>query len=108
VQALDSAASNAYYVPSSDGPCFFDRLEDKTEPSTSCVSQAVSPSGFITLVNTRELAEQGLEVDSDASVIDYYYFNATRTPGLHVNESMLAWLTLDAVHAAVYGVVLEP
>ncbi|MEM0475446.1 MAG: hypothetical protein QW343_01500 [Candidatus Norongarragalinales archaeon] len=109
VSALDAAALNASFVAASDGPCFFDRLENKKTLSASCAAQAASPPGLETLVNTQQLAQQGLEVDANASVIDHQYFSEPpHASGYAVNGSAFSWLKLDTAHAQLYGVELKP
>ena len=117
--ALDAAVTNASYVPASEAPCFFDRLEGNTNASQLYAQQAIANSGvnpgIETFVNTLELYNQGIDVDANASIIDHEYFNATvpcnpstRPCGSSVNQSTISWLKLDCSHAAVYGVTLIP
>jgi hypothetical protein len=105
--ALDAAASNAWYVPSSDAPCFFDRLEGRLELSQRYADESAFNPGVESFVNTLDLSQQGVEVFDNASVIDYDYFDEPRPAGFAVNGSSLSWLKLDATHADFYGVELE-
>jgi hypothetical protein len=107
-EALDAAASNASYVPSSHAPCFFDRLEGRKTLSAKYAAQSRFNPGIESFVNTLDLSQQGMDVQSNASVIDHYYFDLPQQLGSAVNGSGFAWLKLDAEHAVVYGVTLEP
>lgn len=62
-----------------------------------------SPYGFESLVDTEEMMAQDLDVDADATVVDYLYFNGTRATVCSI-QTLPSRIILDAASASRYGV----
>lgn len=96
VSALDDAITNKYYLPSSAGPDFLNRLEGKF---------TASAQGLETLVDVNELLAQDLRV-YNRSMVDWNYFNNSVVEGnvSSVNGSSHPLFLTDCALAARYGV----
>lgn len=93
VSNLLSHAENSYYINSTTGPSFLDRLEGKTSSN---------PDGIESLVYLPSLSSQGISV-KDKSVVDYLYFS-NDNPDSHNIQGMPSWFKLDDSHLEIYNV----
>ena len=91
---LTLQSQNTYYIASSTGPSFLDRLQGKT---------SANPNGIESLVYLPELSSQGLIIYSK-SCVDYIYFNPSDDPISHNIQGMPSWFKLDEPHIVVYNV----
>jgi hypothetical protein len=84
---------NTYYIESSSGPSFLNRLEGKT---------TASPNGIESLIYLPALSSQGITT-LDKSCVDYIYFSSNN-PSSHNIQGMPGWFKLDDAHLTVYNV----
>ena len=74
---------NSWYVNSTKGPSFFDKLEGKNY----CSYCNGKDFGLETFVNKNDLLWLGIEIGEDYSNIDYLYSNKTFGTDIGLNES---------------------
>ncbi len=92
---LDSMISDKLYVPDSDAPDFFNRLEGNL---------SASPYGIETIVNINEFIAQDIPIHNQSHV-DHLYFNSSLSDkGHQVTSVSNSWLRLDCAHAVLFGV----
>jgi len=88
-------AQNSYYINSTLGPSFLDRLEGKTSPNIY---------GIESLVNLDKLSSKGIST-RDKSVVDYIYFSGANPAACNVIPvGMPFWFKLDNAHLSIYQV----
>lgn len=85
---------NFYYTSNPQAPSFLMRLEGNVSNS---------PYGIESLVNLLKLGEQGLEINSESSVVDYHYWNCDYNGDYRINFTP-SWFKLDNNHLAKYQV----
>ncbi|MCX6815973.1 MAG: hypothetical protein NT120_03930 [Candidatus Aenigmarchaeota archaeon] len=100
-QNLDYAVAKKFYMRSTSGPSFLDRLEGRLTIGPKY--QGITNIGLETIVNLPELQANGLPVKQDQSAVDYLYFDTAMQSGTPVNSSY-SWLRLDAEHKVKFGV----
>lgn len=93
VSNLTNHSANSYYIESATAPSFLQRLEGKTTSDTQ---------GIESLVNLRELSQQGMIIEQK-SVVDYIYFSSNN-PTSYKISGMPAWFWLDTPHLSTYQV----
>jgi len=93
---LSNHVEGKYYINSSDGPSFIDRLEGKK-------TESVEGTGIESLVYLPDLSAQGIPV-KDKSVVDYIYFSVSDPDPLTTPDGMPDWFKLDDPHVLIYGV----
>ncbi|MCX6777360.1 MAG: hypothetical protein NT157_00565 [Candidatus Micrarchaeota archaeon] len=115
-ESVTSVMINGYYVPSKDGPCFLERLENKTyHIEDSCPGAGIESLVDLDVFPSDKRSEYRLYKENHSSV-DYMFFNGTitqwqlETSGLSgcnvtgITDSY-PWFRLDNnTHAADYGV----
>ena len=101
---VDYLVSTGYYLNSTLGPSYLDRMEGKTFQQVKYSSQTIRQIGMESIVDIQRLLQVGLTVSSNQSDVDYEYFNTTTIAGCAVVGSSNSWLKLDIDHAAQYGV----
>jgi hypothetical protein len=106
LQNFDKATTDRFYMPSSEGASFLDRLEGRTTISDDY--ENFTNIGLETIVDLPQLQANGLSVKTNQSAIDYMYFDSIGQPGYAVNNSIHAWLRVDANHATVYNITIKP
>ncbi|MFH1641419.1 MAG: hypothetical protein ABIC04_00810 [Nanoarchaeota archaeon] len=94
VSNLVTHLQRSYYTSSTDGPSFLQRLEGNFTSSEF---------GIESLVNLKKLNDQGLQVDTSSSVVDYHYWNSDGNGDYRINFTP-SWFRLDFDHLAVYEV----
>jgi hypothetical protein len=104
VARVEQATLSGWYLSSSDGASFFDRLEGRITASDKYRALSPNPIGLETLVNVQEISSKGIPVKENQSIVDYYYFNDSTITGYPLNGSSYSWIKLDEEHAAKYGV----
>ncbi|MFH1779538.1 MAG: hypothetical protein ABH803_00130 [Candidatus Micrarchaeota archaeon] len=97
--AVSSAISLQWYVPSNSSPGFLERLEGKTY-------LVYASDGMESLVNVEDFITQGLSIKANQSHVDYLYFNETTPNGFTLNATGFAWplFNIDEENALKYGV----
>ena len=90
---LTGHLENSYYINSSLGPSFIDRLEGKT---------TASENGIESMVYLPKLSNSGISV-LDKSCIDYIYFSSSNPVSYRVS-GMPSWFKIDDAHLDVYNV----
>jgi hypothetical protein len=85
---------NSYYLANDDAPSFLMRFENDLSSS---------PYGIESLVDLKKLSDYGLEIDEDASIVDYHYWDGDNNGDYRVNFTP-SWFKLDANHLAIYNV----
>lgn len=85
---------NSYYTFNQQAPSFLMRFENNLSNS---------PYGIESLVNLRKLNEQGLDINSGSSVVDYYYWAGIGNGEYRV-ELTPGWFRLDEFHLEKYQV----
>ncbi len=105
--AFDNFASKAWYVPSSTGPSFLDRLEGKFYAQSKYSSQTPALIGLDSMVNITEFEIRGLPVRHNQSTLDYHFFNSTTIYGYKITGSSLPLQRLANGTNASYGVYLD-
>ena len=103
VSSLDNAVGNHFYMASSQGPCFLDRLEGRLGISTGCMNAL---AGMESIVDLQDLISKGIPPRTSQTNVDYLYFDSAYHAGYPVNGTSYGMLKLDDEHAALYGVVL--
>jgi hypothetical protein len=98
---FDNAVDARYYMASSLGPSFLDRLEGRLANSGK-----YGGGGMETIVFLPDLQANGITVKAGQSDIDYLYFDSSAHSGSNVQGSSHAWLKIDPVHAAIYNLTL--
>lgn len=106
VQAVDISVASRFYMNSSAGPSFLERLEGKLTRAVKY--ENYTWIGLETFVNLPELQANGLPVKGNQSSLEYLYFSSSAFGGQLVNQSSYNWLRLGAGDAARYGVTLLP
>ena len=95
VSNLNDHLGNSYYITSTTGPSFLNRLEGNI---------IANPQGIESLVNLQNLSSQGISV-KQKSVVDYIYFSTNNPTNCNVQPSgMPSWFRLDNEHLATYEV----
>ncbi|MBN1793143.1 hypothetical protein JW826_05660 [Candidatus Woesearchaeota archaeon] len=91
--------NNSFYIENTKAPSFLMRLSGNFSPS---------PYGIESLVYLPELDTQGVEYDSDKSLVDYVFFtNLTGYALLACDvDNMPSWFKIDLNHTAEYEVDL--
>ncbi len=107
VNTVDNAIYGEFYMNSSEGPSFFDRLEGKLRLSQRYKDMSQYQVGLETFVNLQELSQRGLDVRTNQSCVDYYYFNSTKITGKELSGSDNDWFKIDNYHAGVYNVTSD-
>lgn len=102
VTLLDQAVANKWYIPSSSGATWLDRLEGRIENS-GAYAPLNSSFGLESFIYAPDFEYEGI-LEANKSMLDYVYFNATFTEGFNVTNSSLIWLRLDADTKSRYGV----
>ncbi len=97
VSNLINHVENSYYLTSSTGPNFLERLEGKTSPVLN-----PNPYGIESLVYLPEFINQSI-ITKDKSVVDYIYFS-DNNPTTRNILGMPNWFRLDENHIDVYNV----
>lgn len=97
-QGFDDAVRYGFYMPSSEGPGFLDRLEGRLR------NGKYGNTGLESVVYLPSLQANGLAIKEDQSNIDYLYFDPTIYPGTAMNQSFYSWLRIDSTHMAVYNI----
>ncbi|MFH1400079.1 MAG: hypothetical protein ABIH41_01040 [Nanoarchaeota archaeon] len=91
--------NSSLYIPSRSAPSFIQRFEGDLTPS---------PAGIESLVNLQVLADQGVPIDNNRSVVDYLYFGLNDTANYCDIQNMEFppeyWFILDKAHSDVYQV----
>lgn len=95
IQNLDNHLNNKYYINSTNGPSFIDRLEGKD-------TESVEGTGIESFVYLPDLSAQGIQV-KDKSVVDYIYFSVNN-PSASTVSGLPSWFKLDDSHKIFYGV----
>ena len=92
---LTNHLNNSYYINNSLAPSFLDRLQGKLTPS---------PYGIESLVNLKELSDQGITVQSK-SCVDYIYFSGSN-PQVYTIAGMPSWFRIDnqSGRLAIYNI----
>ena len=90
----------AYYASNPDAPSFLMRFENNSESSSCC--------GIESMLDLKKLEEVGFqpsEINTESSIIDYYYWNAEENAEYMVNISGTpTWVKIDSGHIAKYMV----
>jgi len=93
VSNLLDHVTNSYYISSTSGPSFLDRLEG---------NNIASVNGIESLVYLPDLVTQGIPIESK-SVVDYIYFSSDNPTSFGV-VGMPSWFRIDDEHVDIYGV----
>ncbi len=93
---LDDTINEEYYVASSGGPGFLDRLELHFNNTRVY--------GLETIVSLPELQDKSLPAYSNTTLVDYLYFQNATVAGKGVRGLYYTWFKVDAAHEALYGV----
>ncbi|MBI5159305.1 hypothetical protein HY992_04250 [Candidatus Micrarchaeota archaeon] len=107
VNEVDAAIQNNYYVESTNGPSFLDRLEGKLLASASHAHAENASIGMESVLYLPGMQAQGIKVKESQTIVDYLYFNETETRGYPVLNSTYPWLKLDQETALNYNVSLN-
>ena len=94
---LTGHALNSYYLASTSGPSFLNRLQGISSGNDN---------GIESLVNLQELSQQGIVV-KEKSVVDYIYFLSVNEASCNDAPSgMPSWFRLDSEdgHLSTYQV----
>jgi hypothetical protein len=83
-----------FYTTNTDAPSFLMRLENDLGPS---------PYGIESLVDLVRLNKQGLEINDESSIVDYYYWDESDNGDYRINFTP-SWFKLDAGHLSRYNV----
>ena len=94
VDNLIAHIDNFYYSANPDAPSFLMRFENDLSSS---------PNGIESFVNLVKLSEFGLEIDDEASVVDYHYWDGVSNGDYRINFTP-SWFKIDAGHLAKYNV----
>jgi hypothetical protein len=94
VSRLLTHTYNSYYLANPDAPSFLMRFENDLSSS---------PHGIESLVNLKKLGDFGLEIDEEASIVDYHYWDGDNNGDYRVNFTP-SWFKLDANHLVIYNV----
>lgn len=86
VDNLISHTENSYYVASNTSPNFLMRLENNL---------SASPYGIESLINVKKLNDFGLSINTEASIVDYYYWQDYNNGDYRINGTP-SWFKLDA------------
>ncbi|MFH1200226.1 MAG: hypothetical protein V1708_04105, partial [Candidatus Micrarchaeota archaeon] len=106
-EAVDNATLRKWYVNSSEGPSFLDRMEGRLFVSGYYANMSANQTiGLDSFVNLTEISGAGIAVDSNKTIVDHLYFNGSDYDAWPVNGSAISWMKLDEAHAAIYGVQL--
>jgi hypothetical protein len=105
VQNFDSAVTYKFFMPSSDGASFLDRMEGRLR-SSGKYNLTGAVTGLETVVSLPELQANGFTIKSGQSDMDYLYFDPAAYPGSPVVNSTHSWLRIDPAHAATYNITL--
>ncbi|MBI5224666.1 hypothetical protein HY989_02255 [Candidatus Micrarchaeota archaeon] len=107
VSDVDSLTSTGYYLNSTLGPSYLDRMEGKLFQQSKYVSQTNRQIGLESIVDIQKLLQVGQTISANQTDVDYQYFNSTFIQGCAVVGSSTSWLKLDATHATQYGVSIS-
>lgn len=95
---LQNFLNGTYYVESVDAPSFLMRFEG---------DNSASENGIASLVNLRILGDQGVNIETGKSVVDYVYFNANSTNNYCNISGMIFdpnWFIVDQANANLFEV----
>ncbi|MFH0971072.1 MAG: hypothetical protein V1835_00745 [Candidatus Micrarchaeota archaeon] len=104
VSNCDIAIANETYMSSNDGASFFDRMENKTVIQPKYSSLSPNTIGLESFANVQRIAQVGVPVKVNQTVVDHLYFNGTAVDGCTVVGSSYSWFRLDLAHNATYNV----
>jgi len=105
-EAVDNATDLKWYMASSEGPSFLDRMEGRLHVSPRYAAMTANPIGLDSFAGLQEFSGAGIAIDLNKSVVDHMYFNATHYDAWPVDGSNITWMKLDEQHATIYGVAL--
>ncbi|RLG22035.1 hypothetical protein DRN74_01325 [Candidatus Micrarchaeota archaeon] len=107
VADVDDAIDNKWYMNSSEGPSFFDRLEGRLRLSDRYKTMSDRQIALETFVDLQELSSKGITVKTNQSCVDYLYFNSSKINGKALSGSSHPWFKIDDYHASVYNVTSD-
>lgn len=107
VDEVDAAVENNYYVQSTNGPSFLDRLEGKLQATVFHAHTPNATVGLESVLYLQGMQAQGLEIKTNQTIVDYLYFNESETRGYPALNSSYPWLKLDEQAASSYNVSLN-
>ncbi|RLI97707.1 MAG: hypothetical protein DRP00_03675 [Candidatus Aenigmatarchaeota archaeon] len=84
IENLKEHLRNSFYIPSSKGASFLDRLEGRLEVQEKYQSQSDRIIGMESLVNKNYLLTLDLSVDSEKTNVDHLYFSDSPHPGFRI------------------------
>ncbi|HZX44150.1 MAG TPA: hypothetical protein VFF28_00550 [Candidatus Nanoarchaeia archaeon] len=85
--------NHSYYSANPAAPSFLMRLKNDLGPS---------PYGIESMVDLLKLSKQGLNIDEDSSIIDYYYWQGSSNGDYRVNQTP-SWFKIDYAHLQKYN-----
>jgi hypothetical protein len=107
---LNDDLNNSFYHPSLYGASFLDRLEGKYFVQTKY--QKSNPIGLESFVNKDKILSVGLQIVTNATNIDYFYFSSSSVPAYFIS-GMPANFRLDnentvesKTHLQIYNVTV--
>ena len=93
VDNLINHINYSYYEVNELAPSFLMRLENNLSSS---------PYGIESMVNLKKVSDFGLPIDTDASIIDYLYWNGNNDGDYRINNTA-DWVRLDFAHLENYN-----
>jgi len=100
---FDKAVEEGFYMPSSDGAGFLDRLEGRLQGSGK-YNTTNETTGLESIVFIPTLQANGFIIRDNQTTVDYLYFDASSNPGYRVNQTQYNWLRMDIEHANTYNI----
>ena len=85
--------NQSYYAENPNAPSFLMRFENNIN---------ASENGIESMVNLKKVSDFGLTVDTDASIVDYLYWNNDNSGNYRVNDTV-SWIKLDLTHLSRYN-----
>jgi hypothetical protein len=92
VDNLVAHINQSYYAENTNAPSFLMRLENNL---------SASENGIESMVNLKKVSDFGLTIDTDASIIDYLYWNDDNNGNYRINDTV-SWVRFDLGHLANY------